>query len=141
MSVFKKQGVYWIDYYVDGHRKRERIGPDKRLAETVLRKRKVEIAEGKFMDKRRPVTTTFEELADAYWRWIWPTRLRGFPRANAHGGAVIDTPWGGCGGLFRRTAVDGHHARPGRQYRAWRRATVSRHHRPIRPPSTASWNA
>jgi hypothetical protein len=39
MSVFKKQGVYWIDYYVNGRRKRERIGPDKRLAETVLRKR------------------------------------------------------------------------------------------------------
>ena len=37
MSVFKKQGVYWIDYYVNGRRKRERIGPDKRrLAETVL---------------------------------------------------------------------------------------------------------
>jgi hypothetical protein len=27
MAVFKKQGVYWIDYYVNGHRKRERVGP------------------------------------------------------------------------------------------------------------------
>ena len=44
MRVFKKQGVYWIDYYVSGRRKRERIGPDKRLAETVLRQRTVEIA-------------------------------------------------------------------------------------------------
>jgi integrase len=66
MGVFKKQGVYWIDYYLNGHRKRERIGPDKRLAETVLRKRKVEIAEGRFLEKKRPVTTTFDELADAY---------------------------------------------------------------------------
>src|SRR5262245_46845987 len=66
MSVFKKQGVYWIDYYVQGRRKRERIGPDKRLAETVLRKRKVEIAEGRFLEKRQPITTTFNELADAY---------------------------------------------------------------------------
>jgi integrase len=66
MSVFKKQGVYWIDYYVNGHRKRERIGPDKRLAENVLRKWKVEIAEGKFLDKKRPVTTSFDELAQAY---------------------------------------------------------------------------
>jgi hypothetical protein len=31
MGVFKKQGVYWIDYYVSGHRKRERIGLDKPL--------------------------------------------------------------------------------------------------------------
>jgi len=66
MGVFKKQGVYWIDYYVGGHRKRERVGPDKRLAETVLRKRKVEIAEGKFLDRQKPVTTTFDELAHAY---------------------------------------------------------------------------
>lgn len=69
MGVFKKQGVYWIDNYVNGHRKRERIGPDKRLAETVLRKRKVEIAEGRFLDKKRPVTTTFDELADADLRY------------------------------------------------------------------------
>src|SRR5512132_815293 len=66
MAVFKKQSVFWIDYYVNGRRKRERIGPDKRLAETVLKKRKVAIAEGKFLDKKRPITTTFDELADAY---------------------------------------------------------------------------
>jgi hypothetical protein len=44
MGVFKKQGVYWIDYYVHGRRKRERIGPDKHLAVTVLRQHTVEIA-------------------------------------------------------------------------------------------------
>jgi hypothetical protein len=43
MGVFKKQGVYWLDYYVDGHRKRERVGPDKRLAETVPHRYKVKI--------------------------------------------------------------------------------------------------
>ena len=43
MALFKKQGVYWIDYYVSVRRKRERIGPDKRLAETVLTKRQVAI--------------------------------------------------------------------------------------------------
>jgi hypothetical protein len=66
MAVFKKQRVYWIDYYVNGYRKRERIGPDKRLAETVLRKRKVEIAEGRFLEKERPITTTFNEMAEVY---------------------------------------------------------------------------
>jgi hypothetical protein len=39
------------------------------LAETVLRKRKVEIAEGKFLEKRRPITTTFHELAEAYLKY------------------------------------------------------------------------
>ena len=65
MVVFKKQGVYWIDYYVNGRRKRERIGPDKRFAETVHRKRKVEVAAGKFLDRQKPVTTASEELAHA----------------------------------------------------------------------------
>lgn len=69
MGVFKKQGVYWIDYYVTGQRKRERIGPDKRLAETVLNKRKVEIAEGKFLDKRKAPRCSFSELADLYLDW------------------------------------------------------------------------
>jgi hypothetical protein len=36
MGVFKKQGAYGIDYYVSSHRKRERIGADKQMAETVL---------------------------------------------------------------------------------------------------------
>jgi hypothetical protein len=35
MSVFKKQGVYRIDDYVNGHRKC--IGPDERWAAMVLR--------------------------------------------------------------------------------------------------------
>jgi hypothetical protein len=35
MGVLRKQGVYWIDYYVNGHCKRKRIGTGKRLAETV----------------------------------------------------------------------------------------------------------
>ena len=65
----KRRGVYWIGYYVSGHRKRERIGPDKRLAETVLCKRKVEIAEGTFLERREPVTTTFDEVADAYLKY------------------------------------------------------------------------
>jgi integrase len=69
MAVFKKQGVYWIDYYVNGRRKRERIGPDKRLAETVIQKRKVAIAEGKYLDKRTVPRCTFTELAQLYLPW------------------------------------------------------------------------
>jgi hypothetical protein len=57
MGVFNGQGVYWIDYYVQGHRKREGIGPDKRLAETMLCNRKAEIVKGMFLDKRWAVIT------------------------------------------------------------------------------------
>jgi integrase len=77
MAIFKKQGVYWIDYYVRGRRKRERIGPDKKLAETVLQKRKVEIAEGKSLDKKRVPRCTFDELAALYLTWA-QTNHQGF---------------------------------------------------------------
>jgi len=40
MGVFKKNGDWWIDCYVNGRRKREKIDPNTRLAETVLQKRK-----------------------------------------------------------------------------------------------------
>jgi integrase len=79
MAVFKKQGVCWIDYYVNGRRKRERIDPDKKLAEVVLKKRKVENAEGKYLDKQRPITSTFDDLAAAYLSWISPDAQAGTP--------------------------------------------------------------
>jgi integrase len=69
MGVFKKGRDCWIDYYVNGRRKREKIGPNKRLAETVLQKRKVEIAEGKFLDKRKEVKVKFEVAANGYLNW------------------------------------------------------------------------
>jgi hypothetical protein len=35
-GIFIRDGAYWILYYVHGVRKRERIGPNLRLAETEL---------------------------------------------------------------------------------------------------------
>jgi integrase len=133
MGVFKKQGVYWIDYYVNGHRKRERIGSDKRLAETVLRKRKVEIAEGRFLERQRPVTTTFDELADAYLEWIGPNDEAGIPARKrswrSHDLYAIGRLSAYFGGK-RLTAITP--ALVG-QYRDWRRSTISRRRRPVSP--------
>jgi len=42
MGVYCKDNVYFIDYYVNGRRKREKIGSSRKLAETVLSKRKVQ---------------------------------------------------------------------------------------------------
>jgi hypothetical protein len=78
-GIFIRDGAYWIHYYVNGVRERQRTGPDKRLAETVLKKRKVEIAEGRFLDKQSPVPTTFDELAEAYIKWISPDQASGLP--------------------------------------------------------------
>ena len=133
MAVFKKQGVYWIDYYVNGRRKRARIGPDKRLAETVLRKRKVEIAEGKWLDKQKPITTTFDELADIYLRWIAPDPANGIPprkrswkSAEVYALTKLRQYFGGQ----KLTAIT---PATMEAYRTWRRSRLSRFGRPVLP--------
>lgn len=67
MAVYLKNNEWCIDYRdARGKRYREKIGPNKRQAINVLHKRKVEIAEGKFFDRQKPITTIFDELAHAY---------------------------------------------------------------------------
>ena len=65
-GIFQRGDNYYIDYYVNNRRKREMIGPSKRLAETVLKKRKVEIAENKFLDIEKIEKIRFDAFADEY---------------------------------------------------------------------------
>jgi integrase len=65
-GILKRGDDYYIDYRVNGRRKRCKIGPSKKLAETVLRKRKVEAAENKHLDIRRDQKIKFKELAHQY---------------------------------------------------------------------------
>ena len=58
MGVTRKNSAWWIDYYVNGRRKRERIGGPltmamKKVASDTLAKRRVEIAENKFLDRKK----------------------------------------------------------------------------------------
>jgi len=66
MGIYLKDGNWFIDYRASGRRRREKVGTSKVLAETVLKKRKVEIAEGKFLDIKKEQKIKFEELADEY---------------------------------------------------------------------------
>lgn len=68
MGVFKnkKDNWYWIDYYYEGRRKRERISPSKKVAENVLAKRKTEIAENRFLDKNKIERIKFRDFASIY---------------------------------------------------------------------------
>jgi integrase len=62
-----KRGItYHIIYFVNGKRKKETIGGDKKLAEVVLHKRLTEIAEGKYLDVKREEKIKFEDFADHY---------------------------------------------------------------------------
>lgn len=62
----KKGTTYYIVYSVDGRRKTETIGKDKKLAENVLHKRLTEIAENKYLDVKKEEKIWFEDFADQY---------------------------------------------------------------------------
>jgi integrase len=61
--------IYYIDFYNKGKRVRERIGTSKKLAETTLRKRKVEIAEGRYLNKKKEIKIRFKDFASEYRKW------------------------------------------------------------------------
>jgi len=62
MAIFKKNENWYIDYYVDGQRKRECIGPNKKQAEQALATRKTEVLQGRFQWRGKESIVSFEEL-------------------------------------------------------------------------------
>ncbi len=71
MGLTKRGKIWYIDYRAGGRRYKEAIGPSKRLAVSVLAKRRTEIAENRFLDVAKARETTFEQLAEAYMDWAW----------------------------------------------------------------------
>lgn len=70
MAIYKRGNNWYIDFTYRGQRIRESIGPSRKLAESVIAKRKVEIAEGKFLDKRKePDPIKFYDFAKEYLQW------------------------------------------------------------------------
>lgn len=66
MAIRKRKKNYFIDYYANGRRIREQIGTSRVLAENTLRKRKLAIAENRFLDVRKQQKIKFEDFADEY---------------------------------------------------------------------------
>ncbi len=58
--------VYWIEYYLAGSRKRERIGHSKLAAENRLRKVQIAKAEGKFINSNKNNRITLGKLRNWY---------------------------------------------------------------------------
>ncbi len=66
MALFKKGENWYIDYYVQGRRKREKVGHSKRQAQLVLEKRLVQVAEGKFLDMKNFRKILLRDFAHTY---------------------------------------------------------------------------
>ena len=66
MALYQKDGNWFIDYYANGRRKREKVGTSKSLAEIVLKKRKVELAENRYLDIKKEQRVKFEDFSEEY---------------------------------------------------------------------------
>ena len=70
MSVYLRGKNWYIDFLFKGQRVRESIGPSRKGAEKVIAKKKTEIAEEKYLDKRKePAPVTFYNFAKEYLQW------------------------------------------------------------------------
>ncbi|TET62236.1 site-specific integrase, partial [Candidatus Aerophobetes bacterium] len=90
MGVFKKGENWYIDYYVQGRRKREKIGPSKVQAQVVLQKRKVQIAEGKFLDVQGHQKVKFEEMGKLFLENYSKPNKRSWRRDEEIVGHLVD---------------------------------------------------
>ena len=66
MGIFQRGENWFVDYRIHGQRKREKIGPSKKLAEEVLHKRLIQIAENRYLDIKREDKIKFSDFADLY---------------------------------------------------------------------------
>jgi integrase len=70
MSIYKRGDNWYIDFTFHGQRIREMIGPSRKGAEKVIAKRKAEIAENKYLDKRKEIEPIkFHDFSVKYLAW------------------------------------------------------------------------
>jgi len=70
MSIYKRGENWYIDFTFKSQRIRESIGPSRKGAEAVIAKRKAEIAENKYLDKRKdPEPIAFHNFGKEYLQW------------------------------------------------------------------------
>lgn len=70
MAVYQRGDNWYIDFTFKGQRVREMIGPSRKDAEKVIRKKKTEIVENKYLDIRKePDPIKFHEFAKEFLEW------------------------------------------------------------------------
>jgi integrase len=74
MALYQRGGIWYIDYYVGGKRKKEAIGPKKKEAEAALGKKLGLIREGKYFDVKKITPITFDKMAEKFIEWAEANR-------------------------------------------------------------------
>lgn len=86
MGLYKRHQVWWMSVMYQGRQVRRSTGTtDRRLAEAILAKVRVQIVEGQFFETREEQSRTFEELMERYLaehaaRKAQPRHYRGYAK-------------------------------------------------------------
>jgi hypothetical protein len=83
--------VYWVEWYQDGQRRRERIGPNKTAAEQREREIKSAIVEGRHVKKSPEARTLFNDLAVWYLSLLEVKAKRSYDRDER---SLLSTTYG-----------------------------------------------
>ena len=69
MGVYKRGNIWYVRYETDGQIIRESTRQESRkLAESILRKRRTAVAEGRHLESKKKIRMTFSELCGWYWQ-------------------------------------------------------------------------
>ena len=69
IQYFPEKKVFGIDIHADGRRIRKANLPNRKVAESVLAKLRTEIAEGKYLDKKKIKNPLFSVVVSEYKGW------------------------------------------------------------------------
>lgn len=83
MGVFLRNGNWYISFFCQGRRIRQKVGSSKTLAVNALKKREIEVAEEKFLDIKHQERIPFKEFAQEY--------LERYAKPNKRAWASTDT--------------------------------------------------
>jgi integrase len=91
----KDQDNFYIEYYADDRRLREKIGPSRPLAETVLQKRQVEVAENKHLDVKKEVKIRFEDFSKQFLELYSKPNNKSWMKSDLHNVNMLKNTFGG----------------------------------------------
>jgi integrase len=69
MAVNRRGKTWYIDYYFEGRRIREVVGPSRKIAQIALDARRGEIAQGRFELRKIKTSPLFKDFAKDYLEW------------------------------------------------------------------------
>lgn len=81
-KVYQINGHWGIDYSINGQRVRKIVGPNKKIAELILQKKIVEIAENRHLDIKREQKIKFKDFAVEYVERHCKRTLRGWHKSS-----------------------------------------------------------